>query len=328
MKHLTELARRVSMQDRQSIAELEAETASIREQIAWLEANPSYSDPELGFSVYDTHATGWLHVLSIAAHAREELLRTRSEDAAPGTDALYLLGDGTPLYEAAQDKLPEVKDVVDTLRGMALPRAAFAGYRVYLLPLSMGDTSGLGTGGYMLVGAPAAGRRVIVDQVPMTVAHEFGHHIQLMALGASYWDNPRAWRRYMDARGIARWTADGEVNSPAWAASPEETFAEDVRVLFGPDRAASEPHGTRYGDPRMDPALACEIRKLVRAYAGAIREGAVAASESPWMYKSRPTQTAWVNFIAMIVSCREAVTENTKRRKEGEKRPLTRWSGP
>lgn len=319
-KHLAELARRVSMQDRQSISEVETEIASIREKIAWLEANPSYSDLELGFSVYDTRTTGWLHVLSVAARVREELLMTRSEDAVPDANALYHLGDRTPLYEAAQDRLPEVAEVVDTLRGMDLPRAAFAEYRVYLLPFSMGDTSGLGARDYMLIGAPAEGRKVIENLIPVTVAHEFGHHIQLVSLGASYWDNPLAWQRYMNVRGIPRWSPHGEVNTAAWAASPEETFAEDVRVLFGPDRAASEPHGTRYGDPRTDPALAREIRKLVRAHAGAIREEAVAARESPWTSKSWPAQAAWANLVAGIISCKEVVIEN------GE-RALTWWSG-
>ncbi len=266
---------------REVVAEVQAEAAFLRDIVAQLEANPSYIDAELGFSVYDARLTGWLHVSSIAARARDRLLARSSESALPARDALLRLSDGTPLSRADPTRLPEIQEVVETLRAMPLPRDAFAGYRIYLLPFSLGDTSGLGTDEYMLVGAAAAGRDVIADQIPVTVAHEMGHRIQLVCLGHSYWHNPIGWKRYMDARGIPAWSDDGEVNTSAWAMSPEETFAEDVRVLFGPERAASEPHGSAYGDPRRDKALEAEVRKVILECAATMRGRPVATGKRP-----------------------------------------------
>ncbi len=249
--------------------QLEAEISFILATTARLEADPAYSDPDLGFCVYDPVETGWLHALDVAARARQVLLDGGSEAAVLAANDLYRLADGTQLCEADPDGLPRVTDVVRTLRAMDLPREAFEDYRVYLLPLSMGDTSGLGTSEYAIVGAVARRREVIAEQTEVTIAHELGHRIQLARLGPSYWSNPAAWRRYMALRGIAGWSPDGSAASAAWSRSPEETFAEDVRVLFGPDRAAAEPHATVYGDPRADPELAASLREFVFELAAA-----------------------------------------------------------
>lgn len=271
------------------LSRISCEIARLREAIAYLDERPSYRDPDLGFSVYDTQATGWLHVLDVALRTREDLLsalrspltgwlsaareRAVCDAAAQEAASLYRLSDGTPLYDADPSRLPQVDEVVRTLRAMDLPRPAFDGYRVYLLPLSMGDVSGLGAEGYTLIGAAAAGREVIANQVAVTVAHEFGHHIQLSALGPTYAANPTTWSRYMSLRGIRGWAADGKVNTEAWASSPEETFAEDVRVLFGPPEASREPFGTAYADPRSDPELAAKAREFIAAQAAAVRSG-------------------------------------------------------
>ncbi|MFZ5924974.1 MAG: hypothetical protein ACOYW4_06995, partial [Bacillota bacterium] len=58
-RYVAKLAGRVRMQDRKTIEEVENEISFIQGRIRWLEANPSYSDPDLGFSVYDTRTTGW-----------------------------------------------------------------------------------------------------------------------------------------------------------------------------------------------------------------------------------------------------------------------------
>lgn len=305
------------------------EIARLREVITYLDESPSYRDPDLGFSVYDTRATGWLHVLSVALRTREDLVAAlRSplvgwvsaaretavrEAAVREADALYRLNDGTPLYEADPSRLPQVDEVVSTLRAMDLPRPALDGYRVYLLPFSMGDVSGLGADGYTVVGAAAAGREVIPNQVPVTVAHEVGHHIQLAAMGATFRDNPAAWRRYMSLRGISRWTADGKVNTPAWAVSPEETFAEDVRVLFGPPAASQEPYGTAYPDPRNDPELAARLREFITAQAqraGAGRaESVVAGGSSPWLPPTPTATSGWATAKALLRMCYERIAD-------------------
>ncbi len=317
VEHLGALARRTCDRDGGDAASREArcEIARLRVLIAQLDENPSFHDPELGFSVYDTRTTGWLHVLSAALRAREALVAMRTCRATiPGKDALYRLNDGTPLYEANPARLPRVDEVVDTLRAMDLPRGAFEGYRVYLLPFSMGDVSGLGADGYTLVGAVAAGRKVIANQVPVTVAHELGHHIQLATMGATYRDNPEAWDRYMRLRGIPRWTSDGKVNTSAWATSPEEAFAEDVRVLFGRAAAAREPYGTAYNDPRSDPALAAAVREFIvgqarragGARSGQARSASVVAG-GPWLPESGAVASSWSNAKALLRRCYDII---------------------
>ncbi|MGE5594006.1 MAG: hypothetical protein ACM3X3_10065 [Betaproteobacteria bacterium] len=302
------------------------EIAWLREAIAYLDERPSYRDPDLGFSVYDTRATGWLHVLDVALRTREDLLTAlRSplagwlgaaresavrDAAAREADSLYRLSDGTPLYDADPSRLPQVDEVVRTLRAMDLPRAAFDGYRVYLLPLSMGDVSGLGAKGYTLIGAAAVGREVIANQVPVTVAHEFGHHIQLGTLGPTYAANPTTWSRYMLLRGIRGWAADGKVNTEAWASSPEETFAEDVRVLFGPPEASQEPFGTAYADPRTDPELAAKVREFIVAQAAAVRpDDAPAAFGADTLAGggSGSIGSSWTTVKALVKSCYERI---------------------
>ncbi|MGE5585298.1 MAG: hypothetical protein ACM309_07185 [Bacillota bacterium] len=319
-------------------ARISREIARLREVITCLDESPSYRDSDLGFSVYDTKATGWLHVLSVALRTREDLLAAlRSplvgwvtaaretavrEAAVREADALYRLNDGTPLYEADPSRLPQVDEVVSTLRSMDLPRAAFEGYRVYLLPFSMGDVSGLGASGYTLVGAAASGREVIANQVPVTVAHEFGHHIQLGAMGGTYRDNPAGWRRYMGLRGIPEWTVDGKVNTRAWAKSPEETFAEDVRVLFGPPAASQEPYGTAYPDPRNDPDLAAGLREFITAQAATqprradpggaerlSRAESVAGDMGPWLRPTRTVSSSWAVLRTLLEMCCERIAD-------------------
>ncbi|MCR4402497.1 MAG: hypothetical protein NUW12_06895 [Firmicutes bacterium] len=310
--------------DRASLTrELSRDIERLRQEIARLDGTPSYVDGDLGFSVYDTDATGWLHVMSVAMRTREDLAAALGppivwwiagapdhvirEAALRESACLYRLNDGTPLLEADPSRLPRVDEVVSTLRVMDLPPAAFAGYRVYLLPFSMGDLSGLGAEGYALVGAAAAGRDVIANQVPVTVAHEFGHHVQMRALGGTFEADPEGWERYMKLRGIRRWTADGCVNTEAWARSPEETFAEDVRVLFGPPSASQEPHGTAYADPRTDPELATKLRRFIATRA-AERAGEVAGS--PWRSArgGRDSTTSSLSIVrALLRSCYERI---------------------
>ncbi|MBC7083218.1 MAG: hypothetical protein H5T95_06985 [Firmicutes bacterium] len=314
VEYLETLGRRASRWDGGLFREVRREIARLREIVAHLDESPSYRDPELGFLVYDARTTGWLHVLSVALRTREELVATRSVDAAiEGMDALYRLNDGTLLCDADPARIPRVDEVVSTLRAMDLPRPALDGYRVYLLPFSMGDVSGLGADGYTVVGAAAAGREVIPNQVPVTVAHEVGHHIQLAAMGATYRDNPAAWRRYMSLRGISRWTADGKVNTLAWAVSPEETFAEDVRVLFGPPAASQEPYGTAYPDPRNDPELAARLREFITAQAqraGAGRaEFVVAGDASPWLPPARTAMSGWAAAKTLLRMCYERIAD-------------------
>lgn len=246
---------------------LKGELRFLEQEINRLQGHPSYSDPELGFHVYDTGATGWLHVLYKAAGIRRNLLASHFDPSVVEKANINELPDGTLLCEAALGKVPKVEEVVEALEGMPLPPGVFRDYRVYILPFSMGGISGLGSKGYMLLGTPPLDCKVIENQTAFTVAHEIGHHIHMTFLGATYEENPNGWDEYMRIRGISKWTADGDVNSGDWFESTEETFAEDVRVLFGTRQAASWPHGTVYKDPRRDPVVAEKLREFIRTHA-------------------------------------------------------------
>jgi hypothetical protein len=248
---------------------LRGEVRFLEQEIRRLQDNPSYTHPTLGFHVYDRDATGWLHVLYKAADVRGSLLASHLDPSAVDDVNMNELPDGTPLYEPAPGRLPKAEEVAEKLEGMALPPEVFHDYRVYILPSSLGEISGLGSKGYMLLGAPPVNCTVMEHQMAFTVAHELGHHIHMTFLGASYEENPKGWDEYMSIRGIPVWTADGDVNSGDWFESTEETFAEDIRVLFGTRQAASWPHGTVYKDPRLDPALAKRLQVFVDTLAEA-----------------------------------------------------------
>jgi hypothetical protein len=78
--------------------------------------------------------------------------------------------------------------------------------------------------------------------------HELGHHVHFAYIDGNP-DKDVLWQEYMALRGIGAWSESGQVESPAWVQSPQETFAEDFRLLFGDASARHFPHGTAYGDP-------------------------------------------------------------------------------
>lgn len=245
------------------VIRLRGEVRFLEKEIRRLQDNPSYTHPALGFHVYDTDTTGWLHVLYKAADVRGNLLTSHLGPSVVDDANINELPDGTSLYEPASGTLPKVEEIVEELEGMTLPPEVLHDYRVYILPFSLGDISGLGSRGYMLLGAPPASCTVMEHQTAFTIAHELGHHIHMTFLGATYEENPQGWDEYMSIRGIPRWTADGGVNSRGWFESTEETFAEDVRILFGTEQAASWPHGTVYKDPRRDPVVAQRLQVFI-----------------------------------------------------------------
>ncbi|MGB4515705.1 MAG: hypothetical protein WBI64_07490 [Bacillota bacterium] len=242
---------------------IEGEIAFLESQMEKLNANPTYTDPKLGFHIYDRNATGWLNVLYKAADVRRSLLESRLDPSVFHGVKIHQLQDGIPLYEPEPGRVPKVEEVADVLEGMTLPAKVFHGYKVYILPFSMGEISGLGSKGYMILGAPPADFRAYENQIAYTIAHEVGHHIHMTFLGVTYEENPEGWDEYMDIRGIPMWTSGGKVNSEGWFRSTEETFAEDVRVLFGTHQAAAWPFGTVYMDPREDQEVAEKLKIFI-----------------------------------------------------------------
>lgn len=261
-------------------ARLRAEERQLAAELARLDRTGAYVDPR-GFRVYGPGVTGSLHALGLARRNRQKLLQGTPVERLTGPGALATFG-GYHLYPTLQSKLVSEGEVVDALRGLRLPDPVLAGYRVYLLPGSLGDVSGLGGPGYALLGAEPLVVRLVAHQAASTVTHEFGHHLSLSRLGGHLDEAPREWRRYLNLRHIPAWRDDGDVKSEAWARSPEETLAEDVRVLFGTAAAASLPYDAGYGDPRRDPKLRRAVESFLRQLAARPAKS-LDRSPAPWL---------------------------------------------
>ena len=76
---------------------IEGEIAFLESQMEKLNANPTYTDPKLGFHIYDRNATGWLNVLYKAADVRRSLLESRLDPSVFHGVKIHQLQDGAPL---------------------------------------------------------------------------------------------------------------------------------------------------------------------------------------------------------------------------------------
>ena len=75
---------------------IEGEIAFLESQMEKLNANPTYTDPKLGFHIYDRNATGWLNVLYKAADVRRSLLESRLDPSVFHGVKIHQLQDGAP----------------------------------------------------------------------------------------------------------------------------------------------------------------------------------------------------------------------------------------
>lgn len=278
LNHLTALARR-PLSEGQAL--LRAERNRLDRELRQLDSTGAYVDPR-GFRVYDPAVTGRLHALALARRNRQDLLSGASPESLPGPEAIFQVG-GYRLYRTLTRKFAPREEVVRALRGLRLPDAPFAGYRVYLLPGSLGNVSGVGGPGYSLLGAEPLTARLVEHQAASTVTHEFGHHLSLSRMGGHLSESPGQWQRFLTLRRIPGWREDGAVNTEAWARSPEEALAEDVRVLFGTAEAASLPYDAAYGDPRRDPSLRRAEAEFLRELAARKALRPPDHSPAPWL---------------------------------------------
>lgn len=278
LRHLRNVAR-LSLAAR--LGTWRSERDRLGAELSRLDREGAYADPR-GFRVYGPAVTGQLHALALALQNRQELLAGLPADRLPGPEAVATIG-GYRLYRTLTRKFASRDAVVKALQGLNLPDSAFAGYRVYLLPGSLGDVSGLGGAGYSLLAAEPLTERLVGEQAASTATHEFGHHLSLSRLGGHLNEAPGGWGRYLKLRNIPGWREDGLVNTEAWARSPEEALAEDVRVLFGAAEAAALPYDAAYPDPRRDPALRRQVEGFLRQLAAAAPRRPMDRSPAPWL---------------------------------------------
>ncbi|MGE5575675.1 MAG: hypothetical protein ACM3TT_00580 [Syntrophothermus sp.] len=262
---------------------LASEMKEIDTEIQRIQEEEAYVHPVRKFRVYPPQVTGKLHVLFLALQSRDRLLVSGPLGGPPRPEDLYRLGDFR-LYPTTTAKYPSVSQAIEALEEIRLPERFFYGYRVYLLPYSLGEIGGEGGNGYSFISAEPADTDLIDDHVFVTLTHEFGHNLQLRYLGGSYGDNPGLWDEYMKIRKIPGWRNDGEVQTRDWALSPEEAFAEDVRVLFGSRKAVADFYDSAYADPRSDRNMRQTLERFILSLGEA---GPGRPPEDPWAYTRR-----------------------------------------
>lgn len=230
-------------------------------QILWDELNrllarTDYRD-ELGFIVYTPETSGQIYLIASAINVRL--------NPAAGYPWGRLMGHEI-VWEEPQNH-PKLSRVVETLRALKMPSSAFVGYRVFLLPFSLGGAGGYGGNGYALLAAAPAGQTLIANQLEVTLAHEFGHHLHARYMDRTTENGQRLWDKYLELRGIS-WQDPGEVNTAQWGASSEEVFAEDFRVWAGGSTAAKAGYFGDLAYPAPKDITGQSLRKFFRALSG------------------------------------------------------------
>lgn len=217
----------------------------------------SAQESERGYRVSSVAAGGIDHLLSVAVQGRVRALTrqwTREEDRLN-----WLTYGDQPLAPQPGGVAVRQNDVVALLDDLPLPDDVFANLHITLLPFVLDDTAGLASKGNIVLGAaPAASPVADFERTAYALVHELGHHIHY-TYGQTW--NGRAkswWHEYVALRGIRSVTG-----SSPWEWLPEETFAEDFRLLFGPAAARTVPHGTVYGDPLDTSDGGLAIRRLM-----------------------------------------------------------------
>lgn len=199
-----------------------------------------------GAKIVPADAAGRVHLLDVAIDARLAALANRWSRIAG--EARLMQYYGYPIADARRVRIVEPEEVEKALDGAALPEGVLDGYRIVLLPFALENTAGIGTAGEAALGAAPDTGAVSPHRTAYTLLHELGHHVHFAYIDGNP-DKDVLWQEYMALRGIGAWSESGQVESPAWVQSPQETFAEDFRLLFGDASARHFPHGTAYGDP-------------------------------------------------------------------------------
>ena len=245
---------------------LEARLAGWREASVYLARNAGETDTAKGFIIYPPRTSLALFLLARAESMYAAALQGRD---IPAVDQLFRFA-GQPLTESTPAKYPSIERARAALAALPVPGDALRGYRVFLLPFSMGETSGQGGPGFMVLAAEPRDQELIPNQLEVTLVHEFGHYLHLAGMPRETLAGRKRWQTYLSLRGLD-WQEDGPVNTDRWARSPEETFAEDFRLLFGGPSSSREPAATRAGDPRDDEVLASSLRRFMLSLAAGIQ---------------------------------------------------------
>jgi hypothetical protein len=186
---------------------------------------------------------------------------------------------GYPLTSEPDNRygLDQVFRAMIELEKNKVPKHFVANFRIYLLPFVIPDVSGLGGAGYTMLSAQPAAENLIPNQLPVTLYHEFGHHINFSYMPKNTSQGNNLWAEFLQIRG-GSWHGPGSVNTKAWSESSEETFAEDFRMLFGKDQPFFG--DLVLGDPRSNIQRAKKEKAFIINLA---RNKAETSYKSPWI---------------------------------------------
>ncbi|HEX2952659.1 MAG TPA: hypothetical protein VHR47_01585 [Bacillota bacterium] len=241
------------------------EVGQLQKLLINLENHPDYRDSS-GFMVYNPIKTGRIHLLAAAIAARKN----------PGKKYSYDELLGHHLTDEEPDQYPDPQRVIRLLKAIPMPKRAFEGFKVYLLPYSMGDANGYGGNGYAFLAAAPAGEALIANQIEVTLAHELGHHLHFRFMNRSTVSGRKLWATYLKIRDIP-WKNGGEAGSKAWTFSSEEVFAEDFRVWEG-EKAVGSGY---FGDLAYPNPTNTEGEKL-REFFRSLPANPMTKEENPW----------------------------------------------
>lgn len=187
----------------------------------------------------------------------------------------------------------QVIRVLTELNHHKVPKAFLKGLNIYILPYAIPGVSGLGGPGYILLSAQNIHETLIDNQLSVTLYHEIGHHVNFTFMPKDNRQGDALWAEFLKIRGGA-WHGPGDVNTGAWGASSEETFAEDFRMLFGNNQLYFG--DLALGDPRTDPKRAAREKNfLINLENEKIKNG----YRSPWIVEER--LAFWQNQNLMLL---------------------------
>lgn len=201
-----------------------------------------------GYNILTADNAGKDHMLSVFIRGRIRVLmqswsREKSQDD-------WLTYRGHALSPNLEGHVVKESDVVSILDRLLIPDHVLTGLNVTILPFVLEGTAGLGSKGRIVLGAaPMTTSIVAQNRTAYTLLHELGHHIHFSYLDTRSNQKHTLWNDYLNLRGIKYEGFSEKFLFDEWHLSPEETFAEDFRMLFGPVEARSVSHGTVYGDP-------------------------------------------------------------------------------
>lgn len=255
------------------------EITLLTRELKLLESRPDYRDSS-GFSVYLPITSGRIHLLSAGIAARQSAGASYPFDE--------LLGHTLKMENPTQ--YPDLGRVVRTLKGLDLPKEAFEGFHVYLLPYSMGEANGYGGNGYAFLAAAPSNETLISNQLEVTLVHEFGHYLSFRFMDRNTAQGRALWDKFLKIRGIT-WHDAGEAGSKAWGLSSEEVFAEDFRVWMGKSVVGSGYFGDlAYPEPNTGKGL------LLRHFFAELPKQTPSAGVDPWLNLDKEILFAQLNW--------------------------------